>query len=249
MKKMKTVENTKLKAGKYLFIVVILLAGGRYPVAGQLLDVKPWTGAYPEMNDDYPLAFLSFQGWLVPVPHVFVRTWPTHYYVDAVSVPVTDAPEIAGETETGLVRIVEKLLERHQMEGRYNETEGIKLNTGLSKEIAQKIFDSRKEKLNDHFQLSAGFIRLYESLDKLGQEVQKPEVRKIFEREADDLLVRFLMVNNLGTGQGEKLDAFSDISAEQNKLLGEIDYTIEKVRFFNRFHPVNESGSYTFLTR
>ena len=249
MKKMKTVENTKQMAGKYLLILMVLLTGNQYPAVGQLLDVKPWTGTYLDMNNDYPLAFIAFQGWLVPVPHVFVQTWPTHYYLDAVSVPVTDAPEIAGETETGLKRIVEKLFERHQMEGRFNETEGIKLNTGLSKEIAQKVFDSRREKLNDHFQLSAGFIKLYERLDKLGQEVQKPEVRKIFEREADDLLVRFLMVNNLETGQGEKLDAFSEISVEQNKLLGEIDYTIEKVRFFNRFHPVNESGSYTFLTR
>jgi len=234
---------------RYLFILVTLFTVSQCPAFGQLLDVKPWTGTYPDMNNDYPLAFIAFQGWLIPVPHVFVQTWPTHYYVDAVSVPVTDAPEIVGETETGLKRIIEKLIERHQMEGRYNETEGIKLNTGLSKEIAQKIFDSRKEKLKDHFQISAGFIKLYERLDKLGQELQKPEVRKIFEREADDLLVRFLMVNNLETGQGEKMDTFSEISAEQNKLMGEIDYTIEKVRFFNRFHPVNERTSYSFLTR
>lgn len=246
---MKKIENIKSMAGKYLLILLMLLSGSHYQAAGQLLDVKPWTGTYPDMNNDYPLAFIAFQGWLVPVPHVFVQTWPTHYYVDAVSVPVTDAPEIVGETETGLMRVIEKMLERHQMEGRYNETEGIKLNTGLSKEIAQKIFDSRKEKLQDHFQLSAGFIKLYERLDKLEQEVQKPEVRKIFEREADDLLIRFLMVNNLETGQGEKLNSFSEISAEQNKLMGEIDYTIEKVRFFNRFHPENEGTRYSFLTR
>ena len=246
---MKSFNNIKSLTGKILVLLVVLNTVTGTQLSGQMIEIKSWKGTYPEMNNSYPLYFISFKGILFPEPNIFARYWPTHYYVEIESVPVTDESGMGIDASTGMMRITQKVLERYQMEGRYNETEGIKLNTSLSKEIAQKIFDSRKEKLSDHFQLSAGFITLYDRLDRLGKEVQNYEVRKIFEREADDLLVRFLMVNNLETGQGEKMDSFSEISAEQNKLMGEIDYTIEKVRFLSRIHPENARTSYSFLTR
>jgi hypothetical protein len=43
------------------------------------------------------------------------------------------------------------------------------------------------------------------------------------------------------------MEAFSGIHTEQNKLLGEIDYTYQKVRFYNSFDSkTSVSNSYTF---
>jgi hypothetical protein len=178
-----------------------------------------------------------------------VQAWPTHYYVEAVSMPVTDATEIAEETKTGLLRIVEKMVERSQMKGRYQETGEIKINTESQKKIAQELFDSRSDQLEDNYQLSNGFIKLYSKIGQFDTESNTSGVKQIFEKEADELLMRFLMVNLLETSHGEKMEAFSGIHTEQNKLLGEIDYTYQKVRFYNRFDSkTSVSNSYTFLT-
>jgi hypothetical protein len=90
---------------------------------------------------------------------------------------------------------------------------------------------------------------LYSKIGQFDTESNTSGVKQIFEKEADELLMRFLMVNLLETGHGEKMEAFSGIHTEQNKLLGEIDYTYQKVRFYNRFDSKTSiSNSYTFLT-
>ena len=53
-----------------MFLIFILAS---QPAKSQLIDVKPWTGTYPDMEGTYPLTFVSFTGWLIPVPHVFVQ--------------------------------------------------------------------------------------------------------------------------------------------------------------------------------
>lgn len=242
-------SKTLLKKAGITILIFMMIVSFPQPAKSQLIDVKPWTGTYPDMEGTYPLTFISFTGWLIPVPHVFVRTWPTHYYVEAVSMPVTDATEIAEETKTGLLRIIEKMVERGQMKDRVQETEEIKFNTENQKKIAQELFDSRFDQLEDHYQLSNGFIKLYSRIGQFDSEPNTSGVKQIFEKEADELLMRFLMVNLLETGHGDKMEGFSEISTEQNKLTGEVDYTLKKVHFFNSFNSAEANSSYTFLTQ
>jgi hypothetical protein len=240
---------TLLKKAGITILIFMMIVSFPQPAKSQLIDVKPWTGTYPDMEGTYPLTFISFTGLLFPVPHVFVRTWPTHYYIEAVSMPVTDATEIAEETKTGLLRIIEKMVERGQMKDRFEETGEIKINTANQKNIAQELFDSRFDQLEDHYQLSNGFIKLYSKIGQFDSEPNTSGVKQIFEKEADELLMRFLMVNLLETGHGDKMEGFSEINTEQNKLTGEVDYTLKKVHFFNNFSSAEANSSYTFLTR
>ncbi|MDX9882251.1 MAG: hypothetical protein RBS73_09305 [Prolixibacteraceae bacterium] len=232
-----------------LIIVMIALLAVCFPesVKSQIADIKKWTGTYPDMEESYPLSFIAFKGWLIPVPHVFVRTWPTHYYIEADAMPVTDATEIGGSTVTGLLRIAAKMLERHQMEGRHDETVQIKNNTDLQKQIGEKLFNARADQLEDMFGLAQRFIRLYGKIDRIGGLPNSAEIKNIFEEEADRQLMRFLMVNLLQTGHGEKLDALSEINSTLNKLLGEVDYIWSKIRYFSNYNA--EITSYSFLTQ
>ncbi|WP_339738473.1 hypothetical protein [uncultured Sunxiuqinia sp.] len=214
----------------------------------QLLNVKPWHGYYPEMNDNYPLSFVAFKGWLIPKPHVFVRTWPTHYYVELGALPVSDAEAYAGETKTGLLRIVARLLEQSKMKSRSEETTRIKSNKELEQAIEQRLFQARSDELPDIYGLANRFIRLYDKIRQLEQVEQTTPIKKILQQEADDLLLRFLMVNLLQTDHGEKVEAFAMIHAELTKLSGETDYTFQKVSHFNRYGN-DQVHPYAFLSR
>ena len=169
-------------------VIVVLINSAQ----SQILEIKDWNGIYPDMEGIYPLSFISFTGWLIPVPHFFIRTYPTHYYIEVGALPVTDAGEIAGETKTGLLRIIAKALERHQMKGRYTETEQIKINTGYQQEISQKLFDAQSDQFADIYKLAVRFIELYKKLDWLGKLDNSSHVKKILEKEADQLLIQFL---------------------------------------------------------
>ena len=214
----------------------------------QLLNVKPWHGYYPEMNDSYPLSFVAFKGWLIPKPHVFVRTWPTHYYVELGALPVSDAEAYAGETKTGLLRIAARLLEQSKMKSRSEETTRIKSNKELEQAIEQRLFQARSDELPDIYGLANRFIRLYDKILQLEQVEQTAPIKKILQQEADDLLLRFLMVNLLQTDHGEKLEAFAAISKALNELNGETDYTIRKISHFSILRD-DQFHSYAFLSR
>ena len=245
---MRKINICNIAMRKIISIVLFLLLAAGI-ANGQVVAIKKWKGTYPEMNDKYPITFIAFKGFLPPTAHVFLRIWPTHYYWDISSAPTTDEAEIEGGAKNGLMRIALKLFEKRQMIGRYTETGGIKTNMDLQKEIDQKLFDSRSDYLEDNYKLAEDFVRLYTKLNQLGKIKNTSGVRKIFEQEADELLIRFLMVNLLQTGHGEKMDAFSEIHISINKLYGEIDYCYGKVRFFNSYEQTVETQSYAFLSQ
>lgn len=228
-------------------IMTTLMIGLVHTSRAQLIDIKPWNGTYPDMEGTYPLTFISFSGGLIPVPHVFIRLWPSHYYYNVISIPVTDAEEFAGELKNGLLRILAKALERSLMKGRMEETQQIKVNTDFSRQISDQLFDARSDELSDIYKLAAGFIKLYQKVNRLGTLENSGQIHSIYEKEADQLLMQFLMVNLFQTDHGSKLEAFTGISNDLNKLLGEVDYTHWKLHYFNSLD--RQPGSYSFLTR
>ncbi|BAX82378.1 hypothetical protein [Labilibaculum antarcticum] len=237
----------KSKLAGILFVLFLLFQSAGI-VSGRAVAIKKWKGRYPQMKNDYPLTFIAFKGWLPPVPHLFIKTPLTHYYWKVKSMPVTDSEELEGKTKTGLMRLAAKLMERFQFKGRYQETNWIKILNAGQKEIGQKLFDSRSDQLEDLYGLTETFIALYENLDRLDHLEKGGEVKKVLKKEANEMLEQFLMVNFLESEQGEKLQAFTDLKMAVHKFSGELDYTYNKLKYFNLF-TTQHSSSYAFLTQ
>jgi hypothetical protein len=241
---MKTLNQFKMILTMMVIIVMILSGKTR----GQAFAIKGWSGAYPQMNESYPLTFMAFKGSLIPIPHFFIRTWPTHYYFEVGAMPVTDAPNLTGDVKTGFLRIVEKILERSQLQQRSDETAQIKGNEFGQKNIELKIFNSRSEYLSDIYGISSLFIRLDQSISNLGKQANAAAIAKICRHDADQLMIRFLMVNLLQTDHGKKLEAFAQIRDELCSQIGETDYTKQKVCHYN-FYREPGDNSFAFLSR
>ncbi len=214
---------------------------------GQVFETKKWTGTYPDMNGSYPLTFIAFKGFIFPTPYVFVRIWPSHYYVTE-ALPVTDETEISGELKTGLLRIAAKLLERSRMKGRFEKTTGIKNNTELQNEIKRKVFSARFDKLEDIYKLTQKFVEAYQKTDRFDELNNGFEVKRLLEKETDELFMRFLLVNLLESDHRQKVDSFGELQTELNRLLGELDYTFKKLQFFESYGET-ASVSYSILTQ
>ena len=177
----------------------------------QAVAIKKWKGRYPRMNNNYPQSFISFKGWLPPVPHLFVRVSPTHYYWKVKSIPVTDAKEVSGKVQTGLQRILARMMEKSHFKGRHKETRMIKLLSEFQKQIDQTLFDSRKDQLADIYGLTEAFLHIYERIDDFETSQAGRKVKKILKGEVNDLLEQFLLINLFESDHGKKLQAFTDI--------------------------------------
>ena len=215
---------------------------------GQAIDVKSWNGEYPDMEKEYPLCFFAFKDGSLANPHFFVRTWPTHYYFDTRSSIVEDGGEYHGKFRTGIPRLVIKGLERDLMKGRYSEKEQTKDKTGLRHIIAQTRFDARSDQIADIYGLALGFVRLYAKTGQLNELENAGPVYRTFQKEANGLLSRFVLVNLMGSDHGQKLKAFAGIRAELDRLAGETDYTYRKILHLNAMGN-NMNASYAFLSQ
>ena len=240
--------KTTVWLGMIIPLILIIELTSIVQLHAQAFAVKRWRGTYPQMNGSYPLTFVAFKGFLNPVPHFFIRTWPTHYYFQVGAVPVTDAPNLAGSIKTGFLRIAEKILERSQMQQRADETARIKENNIQQRDIELKLFSSRSDYLPDVYGIAELFIRLYQSISNLEKQANAGAVAQISRREADERVVRFIMVNLLQTDHGKKLEAFAEIRDELTRQIGETDYVNQKVNHFN-FYSEEAVNSYAFLTR
>lgn len=259
MKKVKTTEifttidTTKVmkinrKLGIIISVILIIAVLSVSQLHAQVFAIKRWRGTYPQMNGSYPLTFIAFKGFLNPIPHVFIRTWPTHYYFQVGALPVTDAPNLTSSIKTGFLRIVEKTLERSQMQKRADETTQIKANNLQQRDIELRMFDARSDYLPDVYGIADQFVRLYQSINNLEKQSNAAAIAQISHREADELVVRFIMVNLLQTDHGKKLEAFSEIRSELTRQIGEADYVNRKVYHFN-FYNQDSVTAYAFLTR
>lgn len=219
-------------------------------LSAQIIDIKPWHGTYPDMEGTYPLSFIAFKGSLIPIPHEFIRIWPTHYYMEVVAEPTYDTKEYTSLLKINLLKIAEKLIQRQQMKKRQEETQQIKDNTQMERDMEKKIFDANSDHLPDIYNIASGFIRLYTSinrLDNLNKMNDCSWLKSIYQKEADELLTRFVTINLFQADHGKKLAAFEEIKQELNRLMGETDYTYRKVHHY-QFYTNNVSQSYLFLT-
>ena len=212
----------------------------------QVFDIKSWHGTYPEMNGSYPLSFVAFKGFLILIPHVFIRSWPTHYYVEAGALPAYDTEGYLGMLKVNFLKIAERLIEKSQMEKREEETEQIKGNTESRRDIEKKIFDAESDQLPDVYNIASGFVRLHLSINMLDKLDNCHWLKKIYQNQADELLTRFVAVNLFQTDHGKKLEAFDEIKKELDHQIGGTDYTYRKVHHY-RFYSGNISQSYSFL--
>lgn len=226
------------------FSLVLVFAGKN--LKAQVFDIKSWNGTYPEMNGTYPLSFIAFKGSIIPIPHVFIRTWPTHYYMEVVAEPTYDTEDYISELKVNFLKIAARVLEKSQMKQRQEETEQIKSNTEMQRDIGKKIFDARSDQLPDVYGIAAGFVRLYISINTLDKLDNCKWLKQICQQEADDLLTRFVAVNLFQTDHGKKLEAFEEIKQELDSQIGEADYTYRKVHHY-QFYASNTSQSYLFL--
>ena len=251
MEKFKTKIAMKMAywPGMIIPLILIIELTSIVQLQAQAFAIKRWRGTYPQMNGSYPLSFMAFRGgFLIPTPHFFVRTWPTHYYIELGATPVTDSENLAGSIKTGFLRIVERMLEQSQMQKRAEETTQIKANNLQQRDIQLKLFNSRSDYLPDVYGIADQFIRLYQSINDLGKQANAGAIAQISRREADELVVRFIMVNLLQTDHGKKLEAFSEIRNELTRQIGEADYVNRKVYHFN-FYSQDTGNAYAFLTR
>jgi len=251
MEKFKTKIAMKMTywLGMIIPLILIIELTSILQLRAQAFAIKSWRGTYPQMNGSYPLSFMAFKGgFIIPVPHFFVRTWPTHYYIELGAAPVTDSENLTGSIKTGFLRIVEKILERSQMQKRSEETAQIKENNLQQRDIELKLFNSWSDYLPDVYGIADQFIRLYQSINNLEKQANAGAIAQISRREADELVVRFIMVNLLQTDHGKKLEAFSEIRSELTRQIGETDYVNRKVYHFN-FFSQDAGNAYAFLTR
>lgn len=230
-----------------LFLPLFLLVQTEETKA-QAVAIKKWKGRYPRMNNNYPQAFISFKGWLPSVPHLFVRVSPTHYYWKVKSIPVTDAKEVSGKVQTGLQRILARMMEKSHFKGRQKETGMIKLLNEFQKQIDQTLFDSRKDQLADIYGLTEAFLQIYDRIDDFKASHGGGKIKKNMKREVNELLEQFLLINLLESDHGKKFQAFTDIRTELIQFFGEVDYSISKVNYYQSFGK-QESRSYAFLTQ
>ena len=130
----------KLRFVSVLCLSLVFVTGN---LRAQVFDFKSWHGTYPEMGGDYPLTFIAFKGKIIPIPHVFIRTWPTHYYMEVVAEPTYDTGDYINELKVNFLKIAARVLEKSQMKQRQEETEQIKNNTEMQRDIGKKIFDAQ----------------------------------------------------------------------------------------------------------
>jgi len=214
----------------------------------ELFEKKSWTGTYPDMNGSYPLVFIAYEGGVIGIPHIFVRYYPTHNYKDMVAKSVVDATEIGEKTKTDLAKSLLKMIEQTLMKGRFIETGHIKINTKQQKEIVQKIFEARFDQLGDIWELTGLFLQIYDKIDKFSGPGTSAQIKELFKKEANKMFTRFLLVNLLESDHGQKIDSFGTLKTEITHLLGEVDYTLKKLHFFESFGQ-SAQVSYSFLTQ
>jgi tetratricopeptide (TPR) repeat protein len=186
------------------------------------------------MNNDYPLAFVSWKGWLPPVPHFFVRIYPSHYYYYLNSLPVYDTKSYLDMGLKDGLKLVFKNIDRNALRRSMEAITGIKLNKAAQEAIEHFLRQSRLSNLGDVYQTSDLFYRAIQALNQLRQLNVTNEICQAFENDIRNYLEELILINRLDADQGDKLKAMAEINRAVQKLTGTIYYTSHKIRSYQQ---------------
>lgn len=203
--------------------------------------VKKWSGRYPTMNNDYPLAFVCWKGWLPPVPHFFIRIYPTHYYYYLYSLPVYDVKSYLDMGLYGGLKLVLKELDQSTLSKTLDEVSGIQLNQLDREEIGSFLRESRLEALPDIFGNNEALFEAGESLNLLSDASMPSWLHRVFEEEIRIKEEALEMLNQMDCSQGDKLKAEENLNRELQALNGTILYVSQKVGYWQHYSRMKES--------
>ena len=225
---------------KFFFILLILLVFTGVQIEAQdAFAVKKWSGRYPTLNNDYPFTFVCWKGWLPPVPHFFVRLYPSHYYYYLNSVPVYDVKSYAEEGIYQVLKLVLKELDRSTIEKTLNKIEGIQLNQSGQEAIETFLRDSRLREIPD---LYANQDALLNSQISMETDADLPkELMDVFIKEIQRSQEDYSMINKMDCLQEDKIRANTTVNNALRELNGTILYTIQKVQYWQYYRRMRET--------
>ncbi|MCU4176973.1 hypothetical protein [Carboxylicivirga sp. N1Y90] len=226
---------------KRLFIVLTCISLLSIEVYSQsVFDTKKWKGRYPTMNNDYPLSFVCWKGWLPPVAHSFVRLYPSHYYYYANSEPVYDVKGYLHMGVNDAIKLILKSLDKKTLGKCLDAVGGIMLNQEAHEIIEGFLRDSRLMNIPDVYGLTQNFQLNLQALDYLKQQNVPSEITEIFENAIRQQMEAYLMINHLDAEQADKIKAMGEVQQELKNLLGSITYSTQK---FSYYQMLNQSGN------
>ncbi len=206
--------------------------------------IKKWKGRYPRMNNDYPLSFMCWKGWLPPVPHFFVRLYPSHYYYYLTSWPVMDPKSYVDMGLYGGLKMVLKNIDKDALYRSLQAIEGTQQDQTAHEEIASFLRQSRLVSLPDIYMTGLYFDKAIQALDDLKQQDAPQAIQMNFEQDIRHYLEELLLINQLDAKQGDKLQAMDELNRNVRQLTGTIHYTAQKIRacqYINEDWPSNLS--------
>lgn len=203
-------------------------------IAQSAFAIKKWSGRYPRMNNDYPLAFVSWKGWLPPVPHFFVRLYPSHYYYYLNGIPAYDVKSYVDMGLYNGLKLVLKNIDEAALKASMEAISDIQQNQLAHENIEDYLRQSRLTPLTDVYQTSKLFAQVIQALEQLKQQNGPTAIHEGFERDIRYYLEELLLIKQLDASQGDKLKAMSDLNQGVRQLIGTIHYTQSKLRSYRQ---------------
>ncbi|MBK3518258.1 hypothetical protein JIV24_13015 [Carboxylicivirga sp. N1Y132] len=219
-----------------IFIMLLSLLTIEASQAQSAFAVKKWKGRYPRMNNDYPFTFVSWKGWLPPVPHFFVRLYPSHYYYYVNSLPVVDSKSYVNMTFQSVLKLVLKNIDKKALLTNMQEISGIQNNQWQHEAIESFLRDSRLRSLLDIYNTPQSLQNCMTALADLNTEEVPKDIIQQLEWSMEQQVETYLMINKLDAEQGEKLKALGQVNHEIKQLTGTIRYTAQKIEYFQKWN-------------
>ncbi|WP_430817210.1 hypothetical protein [Carboxylicivirga sp. RSCT41] len=215
---------------KNIIILILLLLLSYASQSQSIVATKEWNGQYPEMNDDYPIAFICWKGWLPPKAHAFISIYPTQCYYYVGSLLAYDVKSYAEIGIMGAINLVLKAIDQNTLKKSMQAVKGIKVNQEAHEAIEDFLRQSRLKELPDIYQTASVFEKAYQAMEELNNQDVPADISQAFYQDIQDCLDELNMINQLDAEQGDKLQAMDVLNREVRELTGTIYYTARKMR-------------------
>ncbi len=226
---------------KIMFLLILIILSIFPTKAQDVFAVKKWSGRYPTMNNDYPISFVCWKGWLPPIPHFFIRIYPSHYYYYLNSVPVYDTK---GYVDIGLyqgLKLVIKEIDRNTISKTLEEITGTQFNKLGMEAIESLLRNSRLVNLPDIMGNKNTLLNTQNALGYLNDPLIPGWVNQLFEREIELKEDALALIKRMDCSQGDKLRAEEAINHELRELNGTLLYAAQKIRYWQSKNQMKET--------